>query len=189
MNFPWKREETELDREIAHHMHQLTAEYERQGYTRQEALRLAKREFGGSEQTKERCRDERRWAWLNGFRQDVVFGWRMLRRTPVVTTAAVLSLALAIGANTAIVSLMDLVLVARFAAPEPAATRKCELARSWLSQGNRGRRLRQHVSRWRLRSRRFLLLFEFSSFPAKPGGQSFARGVCRGGRFQRRFCR
>ena len=110
MGFWWKRAETDLDREIAHHLHVLAAEYERQGYSRKEAALLAKREFGGSEQIKESCRDERSWAWLNGTTQDMVFGWRMMRRTPVVTVAAVLSLALALGANTAILSLMNVVL-------------------------------------------------------------------------------
>ena len=73
----------------------------------------------GGEQVKEQCRDERRWAWMPGLRQDVVFGVRMLRRTPVVTLAAVLSLALGIGANTAIVSLMDVVLWRDLPVPNP----------------------------------------------------------------------
>lgn len=64
MDFPWKRKESELAREIAHHVHELTAEYERQGHSHEDARRLAKREFGGYEQTKERCRDERSWAWV-----------------------------------------------------------------------------------------------------------------------------
>jgi predicted permease len=119
MRFPWKRTETELEREVAHHLHELTAEYERQGHSHQEALRMAKREFGGSEQVKEQCRDERRWAWMQGLRQDVVFGARMMRRTPVITLAAVLSLGLGIGANTAIVSLMDLVLWRDLPVPNP----------------------------------------------------------------------
>ena len=119
MRFPWKRAETELEREVAHHLHELTAEYERQGHTREEALRMAKREFGGSEQVKEQCRDERRWAWMNGLRQDLAFGARMMRRTPVITLAAVLSLGLGIGANTAIVSLMDLVLWHDLPVPNP----------------------------------------------------------------------
>ena len=119
MKLFWNRRETELEREIAHHLHYLAAEYERQGHSREEALRLAKREFGGADQVKESCRDERRWAWMNGLRQDLRFGMRMMRRTPVVTAAAVLSLALAIGANTAIVSLTDAVLWRSLPVPDP----------------------------------------------------------------------
>ncbi len=107
---PWKHAETDLELEIAHHLHELTVEYERQGHSHDEAARLAKREFGGRERTKEQCRDQRRSAWFHGLSQDIVFGVRMMRRTPVVTAAAVLSLALAIGANTAILSLMNVVL-------------------------------------------------------------------------------
>src|ERR1700730_13697780 len=119
MRFSWNRAETELGRELAPHLHESTPEYERQGHTREESLRMAKREFGGGEQVKEKCRDERRWAWLPGLRQDVVFGARMMRRTPVITLAAVLSLALGIGANTAIVSLMDVVLWRDLPVPNP----------------------------------------------------------------------
>jgi hypothetical protein len=119
MRFPWNRMETDLERELAHHLHHLAAEYERQGCSHEEALRMAKREFGGSEQVKERCRDERRWAWIGGVWQDVVFGARMMRKTPVITLAAVLSLALGIGANTAIVSLMDVVLWRDLPVPNP----------------------------------------------------------------------
>jgi predicted permease len=117
------RAETELEREIAHHLHHLAAEYERQGHPREEALRLARREFGGSTQVKESCRDERRGAWMNGLWQDIVFGMRMMRRSPAITLAAALSLALAIGANTAIVSLANLVLWRDLPVPEPQQLR------------------------------------------------------------------
>src|SRR6185312_6849363 len=110
MNLPWNKAESQLNREIAYHLQQLTDEYLRQGYSPEEAARQARKEFGGAEQFKEQCRDERRFAWLTGLRQDIVFGLRMMRRTPVVTAAAVLSLALGIGANTAIISLMDVVM-------------------------------------------------------------------------------
>ncbi|MBL0161021.1 MAG: ABC transporter permease [Bryobacterales bacterium] len=100
-------------------MHLLAAEYERQGYSRLEAKRMAKREFGGSDQVKEKCRDESRWAWLIGLRQDLSFGLRIMRKAPMVTVAAILSLALGIGANTAIVSLMDAVLWRELPVPEP----------------------------------------------------------------------
>ena len=119
MTFFWKRRETELQREVAHHLHELAAEFERRGHSREGALRQASREFGGITQVKERCREERRWAWMTGLRQDTVFGWRTMRRNPVITVAAVLSLALGIGANTAIVSLMDAVLWRDLPVPNP----------------------------------------------------------------------
>ncbi len=119
MSFFWKRRESELQREVTHHLHQLAAEYERQGYSQEDARRLANREFGGAAQVKERCRDERSWAWMTGLQQDVVFGWRMMRGNALITAAAVISLALGIGANTAIVSLMDLVLWRDLPLPNP----------------------------------------------------------------------
>jgi predicted permease len=99
MRFPWNGMETDLQRELAHHLHELTAEYERRGHSHQEAMRMAKREFGGSEQVKERCRDERRWAWMSGIRQDLVFAFRQMRRSPGFAATAVLTLALGIAAN------------------------------------------------------------------------------------------
>ncbi len=114
-----KRRESELQNEIAHHLHELRAEYERQGYSRKDADRMARCQFGGAPQIEEQCRDERRWAWLTGLRQDILFGLRMMRRTPAVTVAAILSLALGIGANTAVVSLMDIVLWRDLPVPNP----------------------------------------------------------------------
>ncbi len=119
MRIPWKRAEAEMESEIAHHLHHLAAEYKRQGCSDEEALLRAKRDFGGREQVKEQCRDERRWAWLNGLHQDVIFGLRIMRKAPVVTLAAALSLALGIGANTAIISLMDVVLWRDLPVPSP----------------------------------------------------------------------
>jgi hypothetical protein len=52
MRFPWNRIETDPEGELAHHLRELTAEYERRGHSHEEALRRAKRDFGGSEQVK-----------------------------------------------------------------------------------------------------------------------------------------
>src|SRR4051794_36005179 len=99
MRFPWNRMEADLRRELAHHLHELTAEYERRGHSHEEAMWMAKREFGGSEQVKERCRDERRWAWMSGIGQDVAFAFRQMRRSPGFAVTAVLTLALGIAVN------------------------------------------------------------------------------------------
>ena len=84
MRFPWNRKEADLQRELEYHLHELTAEYERAGHSHRDALAMAKREFGGAEQVKERCRDERRFAWATGIRQDLTFALRQFRRPPAL---------------------------------------------------------------------------------------------------------
>lgn len=119
MQFWWKRKESELDREMRYHLESLAEAFERQGDSRAEAMARARREFGGVEQVKERCRDERRWRPAAEFSRDLGYGWRMLRKAPAVSGMAVLSLALGIGATTAIVSLADAVLWRSLAVPAP----------------------------------------------------------------------
>jgi predicted permease len=99
MRLPWNRMEAELKRELAHHLNELTAEYERRGHSHDDAVRLAKREFGGPGQVAEQCRDERRWAWMTGIRQDFTFAFRQMRRSPGFAATAVVTLALGIAAN------------------------------------------------------------------------------------------
>ncbi|MEZ5404347.1 MAG: ABC transporter permease [Bryobacteraceae bacterium] len=119
MRWPWKKAETDLDRELQYHLQILADGFERDGATREEALRRARLEFGGVERVKDECRDERRTAWLSQFARDLRFGWRMLLRQPAVAAAAVISLALGIGATTAIVSLADSLLWRRLGVPAP----------------------------------------------------------------------
>jgi predicted permease len=118
MQWPWSREEHELDREVRVHIEMLAEQFERAGHTKREALRLARKEFGGVDLIKDQCRDESRWSGFANIGQDLRFGWRMMRKAPAVTAAAVLSLALGIGATTAILSLADAVLWRRLAVPQ-----------------------------------------------------------------------
>ena len=82
-----------------------------QGLSPVEARRVAMKSLGGVERQMERCRDVRAWQWLDSLRADVVFGWRQLVKRKVTTGAAVLSLALAIGACTSAFRLIDAMLL------------------------------------------------------------------------------
>ena len=119
MQWPWSKAEGELDREIRHHLESLAEAYQRDGTTRDEAMRRARKDFGGVDQAKEECRDVRRWAGLSQLAQDLRFGARMMRKSQAITAAAVISLALGIGATTAIVSLVDVLLWRTLPVPAP----------------------------------------------------------------------
>ncbi|MDQ2856748.1 MAG: ABC transporter permease, partial [Acidobacteriota bacterium] len=103
--------EQELDEEIRTHLEMQIEDHRRQGMSADEARYAAMRKFGGVDQIKETYRDRRGVPWLETFLLDVRYGFRMLRRTPGTTAVAVLSLALGIGANTALFTAVDAVLL------------------------------------------------------------------------------
>ena len=113
------RVEREMDAELRFHVEAYAEDLVSSGVPRDEALRRARLEFGGIEQTKEICRDARGVNIVESFAQDIRFGLRMLRKNPGVTSTVALTLALGIGVNTAMFSVLNGWLLRPLPVPSP----------------------------------------------------------------------
>ena len=157
------RAERELDEELLFHIErQIEANVER-GMSREDARTAALRSFGGVEQIKEACRDERGVRLVEDLGKDLLYGLRILRSSPGFTAVAVATLALGIGANTAVFSVVDGVLLRRL--PFPGSERIVTLWNTYPRLGGE----REEVSPpdfcdWRAQNRSFDQLAAYERF-------------------------
>ena len=127
----WRRD-SDLAEELQLHVDMQTEDNIRSGMTPQEARRAARLKFGALESVKESCRDQRGAPFLESIAADLRYAARQLLRTPAFTAAAVLTIALGIGANGAMFSVLDTMLWKPLPIPEPG--RFVVLTRNALSE-------------------------------------------------------
>jgi predicted permease len=111
--------EADLDSEVQAYFETLVDRYTAQGLSVEEARREVRLRFGGPDQVKENVREIRAGALIDETLQDLRYAFRTLRKSPAFALTSVLSLALAIGANTAIYSILDAALLRPLPVPEP----------------------------------------------------------------------
>ena len=181
------RVERELDEELRFHFDRQVEEYRRAGVDEREAVRRARLDFGGFDQVKEEYRDSLGVRLLDDLRRDVRLARRSLSATPLVSAAAILSLGLVIGANTAIFSILNGLLLRPLPVRDPQ--RLVHVTDSVLGESGETRVRAWSYPAWeRIRQRSHLFdaatAWTFTRFDLASGGESqFVDGIWADGTF------
>src|SRR4051812_44716519 len=112
--------DTEMDEELRAHLELQTAQNITRGMTPEEARYAAQRLFGHAEGIKETVRDQRGWRWIDQAERDFRYSLRQLRRSPIFTGFVLLTIAIGIGASTAIFSVVHALLLSPLQYHDPA---------------------------------------------------------------------
>jgi predicted permease len=157
-----RKMDREMEDEITSHLAEATEDYVRQGLSPEEARRAALRSFGGVPQAKEVYREERSFMWLEELSRDVRYAFRALIKSPTFATTAAATLALAIGANTAMFSVVNAVLLRPLPYQSPD-----QLAMLWTEDPTQnlreGRSALWDVEQWRSQSQTFADMASFDT--------------------------
>ena len=129
----WERR---MDAELRFHLESRTRHHIAQGLSPDDAARQASLEFGALELAKDECRDEKPAAWFDHLLRDFRYAFRSLRRSPGFAVAAIVTLGLGIGANTAIFQLLDAVRLRTLPIPDPESLVTVQLADRTGWRGN-----------------------------------------------------
>jgi putative ABC transport system permease protein len=168
----WRRRnqrEQDLERELRSHLESEAAERQDNGLSAEEAQYAAQRAFGSVSLTKEATREMWGFASCDRLHHDVRYGLRMLRKSPGFTTAALLSLALSIGASTAIFSVVDAVLLRALPYPNPQ-----KIVRVWeqTPAGHRSQIADRNFDEFRSQNNTFAYLAEYGELLRSVSGGS-----------------
>jgi predicted permease len=168
--FSSKRVDAHLDNEVQSHLEMLTEENLSAGVQQTEAQRRARIELGGAEQVKEQVREIRSGQLLENLARDLRFTFRALRKKPSFVVVVTLSLALGIGANAAIFSLVDAIILRPLAIPNPGDIFVIDTAASRLTRFGTSSYLDYLDFCNRARSFRALLITQKVSVGMNPAG-------------------